>query len=63
MRNRKNTPAKAVHVPAATPRNPVVLAVVQRLGTMLGRRHADRRVWKRLQRMDLDQRVREIGEW
>lgn len=63
MRNRKNTSSKAAPVRAVKLRNPVVLAVVQRLGTMLGSRHDDRRVWKRLQRMDLDQRVREIGEW
>ena len=46
------------------PRNPVLLAVAQRLGTLAGSRHrAGARRRKQLDRLDLDQRVRETGEW
>ena len=63
MRQRKNT-LRATAVPPARPRNPVVLAVVRRLGTLAGRRHdPERSRRERLDRMDLDQRVRECGEW
>ncbi|MES2187058.1 MAG: short-chain dehydrogenase [Pseudomonadota bacterium] len=59
----RTTPIRTVAVPPAKPRNPVVLAVVQRLGTLAGHRHEDRKSCERLDRLDLDQRVREIGEW
>jgi len=63
MRHR-NDPIRTTTVPPVRPRNPVVLAVVRRLGTLTGRRHPEKaRAQKRLARMDLDQRVREIGEW
>ena len=62
---RQRTPTvRATTMPPAKPRNRVVLAVVQRLGTLAGRRHdPERRQRDRLERMDLDQRVRECGEW
>jgi hypothetical protein len=59
----RTSPNRTVAVPAAKPRNPVVLAVVQRLGTLSGHRHEDKKSRERLDRLDLDQRVREIGEW
>ncbi|SDE51351.1 hypothetical protein SAMN05444679_12415 [Variovorax sp. CF079] len=61
---RRTTPIRTIVVRPAKPRNPVMLAVVQRLATFAGRRHAaDLHARERLQRMDLDQRVRELGEW
>jgi len=61
---RRTTPIRTIVVRPAKPRNPVVLAVVQRLATFAGRRHAaDLRARERFERMDLDQRVRELGEW
>ncbi len=61
---RRDTPIRTIVVQPAKPRNPVVLAVVKGLGTLAGRRHAaNRRARERFERMDLDQRVREIGEW
>lgn len=63
MRNRTRT-SRTITVRPTKPRNLVVQAVVQRLGTLLGSRHdGDQRTRERLARMDLDQRVREIGEW
>lgn len=63
MRNRTRT-SRTITVRPTKPRNLVVQAVVRRLGTLLGQRHTgDRRARERLARMDLDQRVREIGEW
>lgn len=63
MRNRTRT-SRTITVRPTKPRNLVVQAVVQRLGTLLGSRHdGDQRTGERLARMDLDQRVREIGEW
>lgn len=63
MRQR-NTPTRTIVVQPAKPRNPVLLAVVRGLGTLAGRRHTARqRARQRFERMDLDQRVREIGEW
>jgi len=57
-------PIRTITVPPVRPRNPLVLAVMQRLGSLPGRQHAEEaRVRERLARMDLDQRVREIGEW
>lgn len=51
-------------VPAAKPRNRVVQALVRgiaRVGTRVHRPGPRRRV--DLDRLDLDQRVREVGEW
>ena len=51
-------------VPAAKPRNRVVQALVRgiaRVGTRVHRPGERRRV--NLDRLDLDQRVREVGEW
>lgn len=63
MRNRTRT-SRTITVRPSKPRNLVMQAVVQRLGTLLGsRRDGDQRTRERLARMDLDQRVREIGEW
>ena len=59
-----NDPIRTITVPPVRSRNPVVLAVMQRLGSLPGRRHAEEaRARERLARMDPDQRVREIGEW
>jgi len=61
---RRITPIRTIVVRPAQPRNPVMLALAHRLATFAGRgRAADLRAHERLQRMDLDQRVREIGEW
>lgn len=57
-------PAIRTTVRTPKPRNPVVQAVVQGFGTMTGKRHRDaERARERFERLDLDQRVREIGEW
>lgn len=51
-------------VPASKPRNRVVQAVVHGFGTMTGQRHRDaQRARERFEKLDVDQRVREIGEW
>ena len=51
-------------MPASKPRNPVVQAVVHGFGTMTGQRHRDaERARERFEKLDFDQRVREIGEW
>ncbi|MGO4392335.1 short-chain dehydrogenase [Variovorax sp. M-6] len=57
-------PASRTAVPASKPRNPVVQAVVHGFGTMTGQRHRDAvRARERFERLDFDQRVREVGEW
>jgi hypothetical protein len=46
------------------PRNNVVLAIVQRLATVRGRRHRDEgKPTRQHAELDLAQRVRESGEW
>ena len=63
MRHR-NDPIRTITVPPVQPRHPLVRAVVQRLQTLTDRRHAEEaRARERLARMDLDQRVRHLGEW
>lgn len=63
MRHR-NDPIRTITLPPVRTRTPVVLAVMQRLGSLPGRRHAEEaRARERLARMDPDQRVREVGEW
>jgi hypothetical protein len=55
---------RRIAVPVSKPRNPVVQAVVNGFGTMTGKRHRDaERARERFERLDFDQRVREIGEW
>ncbi|MDM0081642.1 short-chain dehydrogenase [Variovorax sp. J31P179] len=54
-----NTPIRTIVVRPAKPRDPLALAVARRLGALIFRRQAP----DRLGRMDLDQRVRELGEW
>jgi hypothetical protein len=51
-------------LPAPKARNPVVQAVLNGLGTVSGstQREADR-ARERFERLDFDQRVREVGEW
>jgi hypothetical protein len=57
-------PANRIAVPASKPRNPIVQAVVHGFGTMTGQRHREaERARSRLENLDFDQRVREIGEW
>lgn len=56
---RRNTPTRTIVVRPAKPSDPLALAVARRLGAFIFRRHAP----DRLGRMDLDQRVRELGEW
>ena len=57
-------PANRIAVPASKPRNPVVQAVVPGFDTMTGERHREaERHRARLENLDFDQRVREIGEW
>jgi hypothetical protein len=52
----------AVPVPKA--RNPVVQAVLDGLGTVSGSAHREAdRARERFERLDFDQRVREVGEW
>ena len=53
-----------IAVPTAKPRNPFILAVTKRLAHLGGGQHATpKNRDEHLSRMDLDQRVREIGEW
>jgi len=57
-------PANRNAVPASKPRNLVVQAVIHGFGTMTGQRHRDaERARERFEKLDFDQRVREIGEW
>ena len=56
---RRNTPIRTIVVRPAKLRDPLALAVARRLGGLIFRRPAP----DRLDRMDLDQRVRELGEW
>ena len=53
---------KNTRVPASTPRNAVMLALV-RLARSGNGRHVDARRIRDQNRKDLDQRVREYGEW
>lgn len=58
MRNR------SIAVPAAKPRNPVIRAVLDRVVAFGSKRHRDKRqAGARAARKDLDQRVRDCGEW
>lgn len=55
---------RAVRLRPSKPRNRVVQAVVHGFGTMTGRRHRDaERAREHFEKLDIDQRVREIGEW
>lgn len=56
-------PATRSAMPSMT-RNRVVQAVVRGVATFTGHRHRDNeRALARFEQLDLDQRVREIGEW
>ncbi|MET0312218.1 MAG: short-chain dehydrogenase [Burkholderiaceae bacterium] len=56
--------ARKLTLPAPKPRNPVLAAVAKRLATMAGGRHrAGVRRKQQFERLELDQRVRESGEW
>jgi hypothetical protein len=61
----RRQPASRTAVRTSTkPRNPVLRAVIHGLGTMTGQRHRDaERARARFEQLDIDQRVREIGEW
>ena len=61
---RKPTPRPASGQ-APRPRNSVVRALIARIVTAAGGRHRDAQLRRMRQRdqKDLDQRVREIGEW
>ena len=53
-----------IAVPTAKPPNPLILAVTKRLAHLGGGQHAiPQNRDEHLARMDLDQRVRELGEW
>jgi len=63
---KRNTPIRMITVRPAQPRRHMVLALAQRLG--IGRRVADDPSAptgreRLLEVLDLDQRVREVGEW
>jgi hypothetical protein len=53
---------RKISIPASKPRNPVVHALVL-LGLGRSVRHIKTKRPHALERKDLDQRVREIGEW
>ncbi len=53
---------RSMTVPARTPRNPVVRALARLARTGHGR-HASTKRKRDKDRADLDQRVRECGEW
>lgn len=50
-------------LPASRPRNAVVRALIARLGFAGTKRHESRPRQRDAQRRDLDDRVREVGEW
>ena len=63
---KRNTPIRMITVRPAQPRRHLVLALAQRFG--IGRRAADGPSAstgreRLLEVLDLDQRVREVGEW
>ena len=60
---KRNTPIRMITVRPAQARRHMVLALAQRLG--IGRRATDGPTGRErlLEVLDLDQRVREVGEW
>lgn len=50
-------------LPASRPRNVVVRALIARLGFAGTKRHEPHARHQAMQQKDLDDRVREIGEW
>ncbi|MET3496195.1 short-chain dehydrogenase [Variovorax boronicumulans] len=66
---KRNTPIRMIIVRPAQPRKRMVLAWAQRFGIATGARHATQSTSTsparecRLESLDLDQRVREVGEW
>jgi len=66
---KRNTPIRMITVRPAPPRRRMVLALAQRFGIVAGARHAAERPPAspgrecRHEGLDLDQRVRESGEW
>lgn len=59
---RQNT---AMQMPASKPRNIVIRAIAGLRGRTATRRHATNteRRRRQLEQLDVDQRVREVGEW
>lgn len=55
----------AVQMPASKPRNIVIRALIGLRGRTATRRHAAtvERRRRQLEQLDVDQRVREVGEW
>ena len=50
-------------LPASRPRNVVVRALIARFGFAGTKRHESHPRQRAVQRQDLDDRVREVGEW
>ncbi|WP_298705659.1 hypothetical protein [uncultured Variovorax sp.] len=61
---RHRRPSTRLAVPSSKPRNAIVLAFINGIGTLSGKRQRDiERARSRFDELDFDQRVREIGEW
>ncbi|MDR6885537.1 MULTISPECIES: short-chain dehydrogenase [Variovorax] len=57
-------PANSILVSGPRPRNTLVQAVTRSFGAMSGQRQREaERARERFEKLDFDQRVREIGEW
>jgi hypothetical protein len=57
-------PARRTVATASRPRHRVAQAIARSLGAMTGKRRRDaERARERFERLDVDQRVREMGEW
>lgn len=50
-------------LPASRPRNVVVRALIARFGFAGTKRHESHPRQRAVQRQDLDDRIREVGEW
>lgn len=66
---KRNTPIRMITVRPAQPRSRMVLALAQRFGIVTDARHASESSCAlpvrepQLDGLDLDQRVRAVGEW
>ena len=67
--HKRNTPIRMITVRPAQPRKRMLLALAQRFGIATDARLATQGAFAlpgrecRLESLDLDQRVRELGEW
>lgn len=66
---KRNTPIRMITVRPAQPRSSVVMALARRFGMVTGKRRASQGMTASMSRelpsdgLDLDQRVRAVGEW